>query len=334
MRVVRAYSFDDWRIDEEPIPAPAPGELLCRLRLAGACSGEAMPWYVNKKAPVVLGHELVAEVVATGWGATGFKVGDRVFPHHHAACGECEFCRRGLESNCALFRGTNLRPGGYCDYFVVPEPNARLDTLAIPGDVDDDRAVFIEPLACCVRAINRARPGPEDRVLVVGAGAMGLLNLMLCAFCPHKQLDGADLLEARRAAALSVGAETVHDPALGLPRSRYDVVIVCPSSSRAIDFGLQVAAPGARVILFAPPAPDDRVAADWSSLYFREIMLTTAYSCGPTDTREALSLLRPGGLKPERIITERTGLEGVSNVLRRIAAQEPTLLKAVVDPRL
>lgn len=334
MRVVRAYAFDDWRVEQEPVPSPGPGELLCRLRLCGACTGEAMPWYVNRKAPVVLGHELVADVVAVGDGVADFVPGDRVFPHHHAACGVCDSCQRGLESSCALFRATALRPGGYAEYFVVPEPNVRLDTLRVPDDIPDERAIFIEPLACCLRAVDRAQPQARDRVLVIGAGVMGLLNLLLCRVRPHAQLDSADLLPERRAVAQRCGAERVFDPAEPLPHERYDIVVVCPSSSRAIELGLALAAPGARVVLFAPPGPDDRREVDWGSLYFREITIRSAYSCGPGETQQALALLRNGCIVPEQIITERAGLAQVGAVLRRIAAQEPTLLKAVIDPTL
>jgi len=94
MRVARLYDFLDIRIEEQAVPAIGPGEALVRARACGICSGDVVPWYIRKKAPLVFGHEPVGEVAAVGEGVTAFRPGDRVFVHHHAPCFRCRACAR------------------------------------------------------------------------------------------------------------------------------------------------------------------------------------------------------------------------------------------------
>src|SRR5688572_25157871 len=102
---------DDLRLEDVPIAAPGPGELLLRITACGLCPGEVMDWYMARKAPVPLGHEAVGEVVEAGSGAD-FRPGERVFVHHHAPCLDCRACRRGEYVHCATWRSRRLVPGG------------------------------------------------------------------------------------------------------------------------------------------------------------------------------------------------------------------------------
>jgi L-iditol 2-dehydrogenase len=89
LKVARLYSFSDIRIEESPVPEPGPGDALIKTRACGICSGDVMPWYIEKKAPLVLGHEPSGEIIAVGSEVKSFKKGDRVFTHHHAPCFFC-----------------------------------------------------------------------------------------------------------------------------------------------------------------------------------------------------------------------------------------------------
>jgi L-iditol 2-dehydrogenase len=95
MRVAMYYRNDDVRVEEQAIPAIGPGELLVRIEVCGLCGGETMEWYLAERAPKVLGHEPTGTVEAIGKGVSKFKVGDRVFVHHHVACMSCHYCDRG-----------------------------------------------------------------------------------------------------------------------------------------------------------------------------------------------------------------------------------------------
>ena len=112
MKVAKLYSPEDIRIEDMPVPKVGPGEALIKTMASGICSGDVMPWYIAKKAPLVLGHEPAGEIVEIGKGVTSFKKGDRVFVHHHAPCMQCRYCRRGDYVQCETWRETRIVPGG------------------------------------------------------------------------------------------------------------------------------------------------------------------------------------------------------------------------------
>jgi len=132
-----------------------------------------------RKAPLVPGHEIVAEVVQTGEAVAEFSPGDRIFVHHHAPCMRCRFCQRGDHVHCLTWRKTKLIPGGLSELAIVPREVISADAFLLPREISDDAATFVEPLACVVKAAHRAGVGPGDRILVIGLGVMGMLQVML-----------------------------------------------------------------------------------------------------------------------------------------------------------
>jgi L-iditol 2-dehydrogenase len=341
MRVARLYGWGDVRIEEQPLPAIGAGELLIRVEACGVCGSDALSWYVDNKAPVVLGHEPAGTVVAVGMGVDRLRPGDRVFVHHHAPCARCEECRRGLWSNCATWRSNGLDPGGFAEYARVLAPNAERDTLLLPSAIDFDTATFIEPLACCIRAVKRqGAVQVGDSALIVGLGAMGLLMVQLSRLYGARCVLGSDFNPARRARAAELGADGVLDPAavdVGAEvRTRTagrgaDIVVVCPGDTSAVLSGLTAAAPGARVVCFTPLPPGRPLSIDQNALYFREITLTQSYSCGPDETREALRLLTDELIEVQSLVTHRVGLEGVAEALER-ACGKADGFKSIIYP--
>src|SRR5437773_1529682 len=112
--------------EEWPRPAIGDSEVLLRLLGCGLC-GSDIAKIVDPSTPVplVLGHEVVGEIVALGPDVTDCAIGDRVVAAHHVPCGDCHYCRRGSESMCRAFKASNLDPGGFAEYVRVPAPNAR-----------------------------------------------------------------------------------------------------------------------------------------------------------------------------------------------------------------
>jgi L-iditol 2-dehydrogenase len=341
MQVARLYAWGDVRVETSPLPVAGPGELVVRIEACGLCGSDALRWYVERKAPVVLGHEPAGSVVATGADVTGFATGDRVFVHHHAPCDQCAECRRGLWSNCAAWRVNGLHPGGFAQFARVAERNVARDTLRLPDSIDFDTATFIEPLACCLRAVHRAgRLAAGDTVCIIGLGAMGLLMVQLARAGGAAVVVGADFLAGRRALAERLGAHATFDPRESDPGAAVraatdgrgaDVVIVCPGDARAVHTGIATAAPGARAVCFTPLSPDEPLTIDQSSLYFREISIVQSYSCGPDETREALRLLERRRIDVEPLTTHRAGLDGVAAALERAAGKDDGI-KTIIQP--
>lgn len=340
MRVARTLSFERTEVQEQPTPSLSPGDALVRVEACGLCGSDASRWYVETKVPTVLGHEPGGVVVATGPGCR-VREGDRVFVHHHVACGECAACRRGIETSCALFKRTRLDPGGFAELVRVPRDNVEKDTLRLPDDVSFEQATFIEPLACSVRAVSKLPLRPGDSVLIIGLGVMGLMNGRLARHAGAARLLGSDLSPARRGRATSAwGFDLALDPrepgfadALRAATDGRgpDHVIVGPGSGPALEQALNVAAPGGTVVLFSPFAPPP-VPLSLHRLYFAELNLTASYSCAAKETRAALDLIRARVVDVQRLVSHRLALDGVGVGIRETAAAGDHWLKAVIYP--
>jgi L-iditol 2-dehydrogenase len=340
-RVARLYAWGDVRMEALPVPEPGADEIVIKIEACGLCGSDALTWYVEGKAPVVLGHEPVGVVTKTGTHVSSVQVGDRVFVHHHAPCMNCENCRRQLWSSCQQWRSNALEPGGFAQYTLVRAQTVQRDTLKLPDQMSNEVATFIEPLACCIRAVKRhgqVRAG--DVVFIVGLGAMGLLMTQLARYCGARLIVGSDFIGERRERALLHGAHFAFDPRNAAQTAQWrelvqdrgaDIAIVCPGDTAAIQAGIEGAAPGARVVCFTPLPPAQPMPVDFSTLYFKEISLHQSYSCGPDETREALELLSRGFIEVESLITHRAGLEGVAAALER-AHSKGEGLKTVILP--
>ena len=303
------------------------GGLVVRTEACGLCSGELMSWYMDRKLPHVLGHEVAGIVERSD--DPRFPVGARVFPHHHAPCGRCALCESGRGVHCPTWRRTKLRPGGMADRFAVDAEN-----LADTHVVDDLRAVdaaLIEPLACVCKSVRGALPPlqaarlgergrGERRSAVIGLGVMGLMHMLL--------LDGAvglDLSESRRewARGLGLDAQAPEDA----PNDAYDAIFVCPGSQAAFDLALRLAAPAATITMFAPLGPGEDLRVPQAA-YFNDLTIRHAYSASPDDTREAVAALRAGRVRAEQVCSEFIALDELPEAYGRMKRGE--ILKPMV----
>jgi len=196
LRVARLYSFNNIRIEDMPVPKIGPGDALMKTRASGICSGDVMPWYIEKKSPLVIGHEPAGEIVELGsslvTGHSSLSVGDRVFTHHHAPCLTCRYCRRGDHVQCETWKNTKIIPGGISEYILIPETNLKNDTLKLPEHVSFEDGTLIEPAACVLKGFKRAglrfknyTPHPNP----LPQGERG----QICSFFPQGGKERSDL---------------------------------------------------------------------------------------------------------------------------------------------
>jgi L-iditol 2-dehydrogenase len=301
------------------VPRPViegPEEFVIRSAASGICSGDLMEWYLQKKVGTVLGHEVVGYVEEVGDEVTHVRPGDLVFVHHHAPCLNCRACWHRQYVQCETWKRTKIDPGGMAEYIRVPAENARHDSFEI-GDLLPEVGLFIEPLACSVKAILLAQPHESDLAIVIGCGIMGLLNIQVAKALGTREVWAVEPIEARQAKAREVGADRVLSPtamAEEMSASGFagaDYVVVGPGFPAVIEQATRMVRGGGSVILFTPTASGERTNLDLGDLYFREVRLLPAYSCGPTDTRKAYELLRTGRVDVRPILTHRYSLDEV-----------------------
>jgi L-iditol 2-dehydrogenase len=340
MKVAVLHSFNDIRIEEWRVPEVEKGEALIKMKACGICSGDVMPWYIEKKAPLVLGHEPAGEIVALGEGVTDFQIGDPVFVHHHAPCMSCRYCSHGDYVLCETWKRSRIVPGGLAEYVKIPAINLKQDTLKLPPEVDYLAGTLVEPLACVVKGMRRLGMKRGDKVLIIGLGVMGALFIAVARHMGASKIIGLDMVPYRLNKALEIGAHEVVDIGREYAKERLaelfgggdggaDRVVVGPGNVLAMAQGISHAAPGATVLFFTPTPPGDILQIEPNKLYFKEITIVQSYSCGPDDTREALRRLSEGAIPADKIITHKFPLKDAGEAFR-LTAKAGESLKAVV----
>jgi L-iditol 2-dehydrogenase len=321
MKVARSVGVREVRVEEDPEPVAGEGEVVARVLACGVCGSDVLDAWVARKVPAVLGHELCAEVSEVGAGVSGVAVGDRVVVHHHAPCGECRRCRRGHETLCDEFKSTRLYPGGFAEQVRVPAD--LVDELLVLDGLDPERATFVEPLACVLRAFDRCGLRAGDSLLVVGTGTSGLLAVAAAHARAVEAVWVREPRPERMALALALGADR-HGNEL------VDVAMVCTTKPAAIADGFAAVAPGGALCLYAPPDPGQPLDLDGHALYVGEIDVRASYSAGPGDMRAALALIASGRIDPAGLITHRLPLAETGRALE--LARTGEAVKALVLP--
>ena len=338
MRVAKLYSFNDIRIEDIPIPKVGPGDALIRTKACGICSGDVMPWYIGKKAPLILGHEPAGEIIEVGREVTSFSCGDRVFVHHHAPCLTCRYCKREDYVHCTTWRNTKIVPGGISEYILVPRTNLENDTVKLTDQMSYEDAALIEPAACVIKALKRVHMKGGETALVIGLGVMGQMHILLTKRYGAEKIIGADMVPYRLRKAKEFGADEVIDVSKDnlvdalkdlTNGEMADIVVVGPNSIEAMKQGIAAVGAGGSVLLFTPAKPGEQLAIDPNNLYFRDVNIITSYSCGPADTKEAHGVIREGVITAQKLVTHRFPIEKTAEAFR-LTAEAKNSLKCVI----
>jgi len=332
------YSLDDIRIQEIPKPKVGQDEILVEMKACGVCGSDLMDWYLRSRAPLVLGHEPAGVIVEAGASVEGFKVGDRVFAHHHVACLTCHYCKRGDYTMCPQFAQTHIEPGGFAEYFKVPALNLQTDTLKLPDSLSFEEATLIEPVGCCIRAQNKVGIHTGDSVAIIGAGPSGIIHATLARISGANQILIADIVDYRLKMADQFGADLTINPKEENLAERVreatdnrgaDMVIVTAPNVKAVEDGVQIVRRGGKLLLFAPTQPDQYARLSPHRLFFSEITVVPSYSVSHIETRTALQLISSGRLNARELITHRFPLSRTADAFQT-AAKSKECLKVVV----
>lgn len=336
MKAVLVRSLDDISIVEMEVPRPGPGEIVVAMKAVGICGSDTTPWYVATKGPVVLGHEPAGVVAEVGTGVTAFAVGDRVVVHHHAACGVCRLCQAGEDAMCAEWKRTRLHPGGLAERVRVEAAAVATDTLRFRDSLSFEDGALVEPVACAVKAVRRARVAPGDSVAVIGLGSNGIILGLVARSAGAATLVGCDPDPARRAHARRLGFDAAGEPGRDFSEKvkrasavGADVVFVLPTAERAVLSSLEEAGPAGRVVFYSPVEPSKTWRLSPHSLYLRDLSLLFSYSCGAADMREAMALLERGVVRAAGIVTHRVPLARAAEAFA-LARRGGDVLKVVV----
>lgn len=325
MKTAVYYAPEDVRIEQVPVPDLKEDEVLVEMKACGICGSDLMDWYLKTRAPLVLGHEPAGVIVKTGKKVEAFDVGNRVFVHHHVACMTCHYCMNGDYTLCETFHKTNIKPGGFAEYFKVPSPNLRLDTLRIPDKLPFEEATFIEPVGCCIRALNKCRLTQGSSVAIIGAGSTGLIHTALSKIYGSSVTIVSDLIDFRLGFAKKFGADLTVNPQTedltqivkaATDGTGADIAVITAPNLEAYKAGINVCRKGGKLCVFAPTDPSKCLQVSPKELFFTELQIVPSYSTSHLETRAALRLIESGKLKVKQLITQRFRLEAAAEAFQ------------------
>ena len=303
-----------FKMKEIQRPELKTGDVLVEMKMCGLCGTDIEKLRGEYTASMPkLGHEPVGVVAEVGESVAGIEVGERVFAHHHVPCYHCYFCSRGSETMCSNYRGTNLDPCGFAEYFRVPAWNvSRGGVLKLPETVNFEEGIFIEPTACCVRGLRRLGVSDGDSVLISGAGPMGLTFLQLLSGYSGSEIFVTDLSELRLSYAKKLGASVVlnpeHDKICNEIKAAtdgrgVDLAVIASGSPKALTQALDTVRRGGKILLFGLPPVGSRLDYDLSEILNREINIISSNAATEEDTHKALDHIKGKKIDIKSMIT-------------------------------
>lgn len=321
----------DLRIEERDVPEPGPREVLVQIAAVGVC-GSDVHYYEHGRigshvvrSPMVLGHESAGRVVGLGPEVGKHAVGDRVTLEPGVPCGRCRECRAGRYNLCqdVRFFATPPIDGAFANFVTIHEDFA----FALPDSVSDDAGALMEPLSVGIWACRKAGVTPGSRVLITGAGPIGLLAQQCALAFGATEVTITDVSEDRLKLARRTGATRALRA--GEPLDEVDALIECSGHPAALATGIAALRPaGTAVVVGMGPEEDARVPL--SLIQNRELWLTGTFRYANTYPT-AIALVASGRVDPEAIITGRYGL-GDAEAALRAGRDDPANVKAMVVP--
>jgi L-iditol 2-dehydrogenase len=295
MKFLTCIQQDCVTVADQAEPEPDPGEIIVTLTMCGVCGTDVSKVFGAYPKPQKLGHEVVGVVDRVGKGVASFKPGQRVALAHHVPDYGSHFSRRGSETMDAQFKRSNIEPGGFAEFIRVPSLHVSNTVMAIPDHVPDGRAVFMEPLACCLRAMDRMGLREGDSALVVGVGAVGVLFMPLLRDCAVTAI-AADMREdritlAKKWSAAAGGTGDVEQLCKAHSDGRgVDAVILTVVNEETVKLALSCARDGGTLMLFGGKPGSELKMPLWD-VWLREINVLTSYSATPDGLRRAMAIL-------------------------------------------
>ena len=346
MKAAVYRGVNEVRLEEVAVPEIGPREILVRVHTCGICGTDLKKIATGShSAPRIFGHETSGVVAKVGEDVRKFRVGDRVVVFHHIPCGECYYCRHKTFAQCATYKkvgctaGFEPSGGGFAEYVRVMDWIVEKGTVHIPDGISFEQASFVEPVNTCIKGIETLKLQPDENVLVMGQGPIGLILATLARRTGARVIT-SDLHAARLTIAYSFGlthlvdaskadaGQTVREMTEGRGA---DAVILAVAGSALIRPAIDAARPGGRVLLFAQTVRGE-VTIDPASVCVDEKTLLGSYSASVDLQEESVRFVMNREMDLERLISHRFPLQNSVEALNLAAHPQPDSRKIVIQP--
>ncbi len=331
---MRAVKVDEDRrlvAVECPTPEPGPGQALVEVAYCGICGSDLHFRDVPELFPAgtVPGHEFSGRIVGVGEGVDGWSAGDRVCVLPFGQCGECPECRAGNEQVCphAVPRGVGLgtgRPGAYAGQVVVDERML----FSLPDSVDDRAGTLVEPLAVAIRAVDLADVKPDEPVLVLGAGPIGLLTALVLRHRGFRDAVVCSRNPARgqRAAALGLSTISIEEVLHVGPACVFE----CAGTPAAAQLAVQALRPLGRLLLVGLALEPLDLAAP--PIVLKELSIRGVIAYRRSQFQAAIDMLAAGAIPIDQLITEVVPLAEAEEAFQALSTRGNDKVKILLAP--
>ena len=350
MHAVVYHGVNDMRVETVPVPHIGPGELLVKIATCGICGTDLKKIHTGShSAPRIFGHEMAGFIAAVGDGVTSYKVGERVMVFHHVPCSECYYCRKGTPAQCPLYKkvgvtaGFEPSGGGFAEYirvmdFVVTNGGV----VRIPDHVSFEQAAFVEPLNTVLKGVKLLNLEPDDTVLVIGQGPIGLMHAALANRIAGKVVT-SDLYPERHSIAakfglkhpIHAGSENVVERVLAETDGRgADAVVLAVAGTSLIRTAMDAARPGGKVMLFAQTQHGEAT-IDPAAVCVDEKTLLGSYSSSFGILDEVTRLVFDGyrnGFDLTQLISHRFPMSEAVAAIEVASHPKPDSMKIMIEP--
>jgi 2-desacetyl-2-hydroxyethyl bacteriochlorophyllide A dehydrogenase len=323
-----------------PDPQARAGEVVLRVRGCGVCGTDVHILHGDLKEgvvpPVVLGHEIVGEIIAVGDGVSQWSAGQTVAVDPVVSCGRCEFCQIGRPNLCPASTVIGYsRHGGYAEYVAVPASHV----VAISPKVGLKGGILVETLACVLNGYERLGFEAGRTAMILGAGAVGLLWNQMLKHSPSACLIQTEPVAYRRQIASELGADLVIDPSCESVTERVrealpegvDFIVDASGDPQAVEEGIRLVRKGGTFMIFGVCPKGREIHLDPHEAYQREMRII-ASKMPPRKLNQAARLLESGNIDYERIVTTVRGLDGLVEAIRLFSEGRDRHVKIAIDP--
>jgi D-arabinitol dehydrogenase (NADP+) len=339
MRALVYHAPREFSLTDVDRPRAGPGEVVVDVNLAGVCGTDVHLHAGGFFAafPLTPGHESVGVVSEVGTDVDHLEPGQRVAVDNASACGRCSACSKGQHLFCENFLSLGVNaPGGFAESLVSPAHKVH----AI-DDLDDDVAVFAEPLACAVHGMDVLGLRPGADVVMIGAGTTGLLLAQLLVHGGAGRVTVAAPTEFKLALATEYGVDRVvqitrdasqtFETLRAMAPDGFDVAIDVTGASAVVQTLPALVGVNGTVFVYGMCDAEDTVQWKPYDIFRRQLCVKGSFAQVNCFDR-SLAMLRSGRVRTGGLITHRFELEEYSEAIAAVSS-DPACLKAVVSPR-
>lgn len=332
MAAARLHAVSDIRIDQIPKPTLDNDQVLVKVMAVGVCGSDVHYYHHGHigsnflDGPLVLGHELSGVIVATGMDVDPSRVGQRVAVEPQRPCGDCDKCLSGQYNLCRdmKFYATPPIDGAFAEFAVIQSKFA----FEIPDSMSFEAGALIEPLSVGIWSCKKAKVGPGTRVLIAGAGPIGMVSIMAAKAFGATDITITDLSEERLGIASRIGAtRTINVSSEAPDKASFDCFIDASGAERAIVGGVEALDKSGVAVLVG--LGSESATLPISHIMDNEIVLTGVYRYANT-WPISIDLVETGVIDLDQLVTSRFPLAETEKAL--LASGKPGELKPVVLP--